>query len=176
MPGFVQQVQMPCNDCGGTGKVHKEKCPHCKGKKVIPGTKTLEIVIERGMADGEKIVFKGQAEQSPDMSPGDMVFILKTQPNTRFRRTGDNLHYVMHISLLEALVGFEKPITHLDSHIVTVRRDRVTSPGDVITVGGEGMPKHKFPSERGDLFVELIIDFPNSVTSKQAEAFIRLLQ
>ena len=56
-PGFVQQMQQPCNKCGGKGKVVTSKCPVCNGQKVIHGTDDLLITIERGMADGQEIVF-----------------------------------------------------------------------------------------------------------------------
>ena len=44
----------------------------------------------------------------------------------------------MRISLKEALLGFDKEIPHLDDHIVTVKKNGVTQPGDVIKVRGEG--------------------------------------
>ena len=34
-PGFTVQMQQTCDKCGGKGYVHKQKCPHCRGKKVL---------------------------------------------------------------------------------------------------------------------------------------------
>jgi len=47
-PGFVQQVQSQCDVCAGTGKIVKSKCPHCQGKKIVRGEKTIDVYIERG--------------------------------------------------------------------------------------------------------------------------------
>lgn len=55
-PGFVQQVQMQCDVCGGKGKIIKSTCRRCKGKKVVTGEKKLDIHVEAGMPDGHKIV------------------------------------------------------------------------------------------------------------------------
>jgi hypothetical protein len=38
---------------------------------------------------------------------------------------GDDLYTNVTISLLDALIGFEMKIEHLDGHLVTVTRDKV---------------------------------------------------
>lgn len=48
-------------------------------------------------------------------------------------------------------------VQHLDGHEVTLERDRVTQPGYVLKVAGEGMPRRSFPSEFGDLYVEFAV-------------------
>ena len=56
-PGFVSQMQQPCEKCGAKGKVVTSKCGVCGGQKVIHGTDELLVTVERGMADGEQITF-----------------------------------------------------------------------------------------------------------------------
>lgn len=174
-PGFVQQTQTVCDECGGKGKKVTSTCPHCGGKKVEVGEDNLMVSIERGMVDGEKIVFSQQADESPDTTPGDLVFRLVTAPHKRFVRQGDNLHFSLTVSLLEALVGFSKKIKHLDGHTVDVVRTEVTKPGQVLTIQGEGMPQHNFPSQTGDLLIEITVKFPASLTEEQKEGFKKLL-
>eukprot|EP00967_Tisochrysis_lutea_P101552 scaffold152497_cov31-Tisochrysis_lutea.AAC.2 len=57
----------------------------------------------------------------------------------------------MTIPLRAALLGFETSFPHLDGHTVTVKRTGVTKPGQTMRIKGEGMPKHGFSSEFGDL-------------------------
>lgn len=175
-PGFVQQTQTVCDECGGKGKKVTSTCPHCSGKKVEVSEDNLMVAVERGMLDGEKIVFSQQADESPDSTPGDLIFKVVTAPHKRFVRSGDNLHFSLTISLLEALVGFSKKIKHLDGHTVDVIRTEVTRPGQVITIQGEGMPQHNFPSQTGDLHIEITVKFPASLTEEQKEGFKKLLQ
>jgi DnaJ-class molecular chaperone len=40
----------------------------------------------------------------------------------------------------------------------------------VLTLKGEGMPVHNFPSEFGDLKVAVTVDFPSAVSEEQAAA------
>ena len=51
--------------------------------------------------------------------------------HARFRREGNDLHYDLHISLKESLLGFNKKIEHLDGHQVTVKQPKITQPFEV---------------------------------------------
>lgn len=128
-PGFNIQTQMPCNACGGRGKIPKAPCNVCGGSKQVMEEKPLDIVVERGAPDGEELRFERMSEQTPDAIPGDVVFVLRQQSHPRFRRDGDNLHIDLTISLRDALLGFSTQITHLDNHMVKLDQKTVTSHG-----------------------------------------------
>lgn len=38
--------------------------------------KILEVHVDKGMKDGQKIVFAGEGDQEPDLEPGDIVIVL----------------------------------------------------------------------------------------------------
>ncbi|KJE89879.1 heat shock protein DnaJ family protein [Capsaspora owczarzaki ATCC 30864] len=170
-PGFVQQMQTTCPKCNGKGKIVTSTCPTCKGHKVVRGDDLLSVDVERGMPDGHRITFPREGDQHPDITPGDIIITLRTVPNKRFRRHGNNLYMKETITLLEALTGFERSIKHLDGRTITIQRTAVTQPGFVHEIPQEGMPKHDDPSDRGKLFVEIAVVLPSSITSTQAEAF-----
>eukprot|EP01112_Ceratiomyxa_fruticulosa_P001467 TRINITY_DN1160_c0_g1_i2.p1 TRINITY_DN1160_c0_g1~~TRINITY_DN1160_c0_g1_i2.p1 ORF type:complete len:370 (+),score=77.55 TRINITY_DN1160_c0_g1_i2:183-1292(+) len=175
-PGFVQQTQSPCDECGGKGKKVTSTCHHCHGKKVEPSEEELTVIVERGMQDGQQITFEGQGDEAPDTQPGNVHFRIVTVPHKRFTRKGDDLYHQASISLLEALVGFTKKIKHLDGRMVEITRTEVTKPGFVLTIEEEGMPVHNYPSQKGKLFVEFTVRFPTSITDEQKEGFKKLLQ
>ncbi|EFA77749.1 heat shock protein DnaJ family protein [Heterostelium album PN500] len=166
-PGFVQQMQTTCDECGGKGKKTTSKCPHCQGKKVETGEETYTVEIERGMSEGQTIKLEGMGEEAPDTTPGDVIFRIVQIPHKDFSRSGDNLHYKMSISLLEALTGFDKEIEHLDKHKVRVQRKEVTRPGFILQIPNEGMPHHDFASQTGNLFIEFTVIFPTTITEEQ---------
>ncbi|KAG9301669.1 hypothetical protein G9A89_016740 [Geosiphon pyriformis] len=167
------QIQTTCDVCGGKGKTIKTKCPHCQGKKVRRGNEQLTVNIEKGMADGEQIVFEQESDESPDTIPGDIIFKLKTIPHPVFVRKGDNLYTKETINLIEALTGFEKNITHLDDRRITIKRETVTQPGFVEVVKGEGMPRYR-SSQRGNLYVEFTVVFPTLLENETKEGLRKL--
>jgi len=174
-PGFVQHIQSQCDVCGGKGKVVSSTCHHCHGSKVEPVEELLNVWIEKGMADGSVITFPQHSDERPEWNPGDVEMYIKTLPHARFTRKGNDLSVVQHVSLLQALTGFEIDVEHLDKHMVHVARTEVTPPNFVLKVPGEGMPIHSTPSIHGDLYIEFIVDFPKSITKEQSNAFKELL-
>ncbi|KAI8904049.1 hypothetical protein EDD86DRAFT_242523 [Gorgonomyces haynaldii] len=170
-PGFYQQMQTTCDKCGGEGKIVKQKCASCGGTKVKRGSNQISLTIEKGMRDGQKIVFEGEADQYPDQAAGDVEFKIKQRKHPLFERKGDHLHIRYTITLSEALLGFKKELKHLDDSLFEISRSNITPPGFVQTITGKGMPKADYSLEYGDLFVEYQILFPETLTDAQKKAF-----
>ena len=169
-PGFVQQVQQACGSCGGTGKQVKKKCPECKGNKVGKGQSSLELDLERGMKEGHQVVFEMEADQSPDLIPGDVVLVVRSRKHDVFTRKDDiHLEMTLKLTMKEALLGFRRGVTHMDGHVFEVSRSEITPYGTKVLLRGEGMPRFGVPSEKGDLTVTLIFELPGSLTTQQAE-------
>lgn len=177
-PGFQVQMQQPCDKCSGAGKRPKHKCPVCSGKKVVKDKKDLTVDIEKGMKDNEKIVFARQSEQRPGTMPGDVVVNLRQKPHHRFTRSTTNLNDLntdMSISLKEALTGFSKNIEQLDGRQIPLARTTVTKPFEIISIPKEGMPNHDMPSEQGNMFVKMNIQFPDRLSDHQRQTIMKLL-
>jgi DnaJ-class molecular chaperone len=153
-PGMVVQQQE---------EVHsKEKC---KNEETI-----LNASVERGMGTGAELSFPRMSEQRPGQIPGNVVMTLKQKPHGRFKRSGDDLHVDMVLTLKEALLGFSRGVLHLDERTVTVAQQKITKPGETKRLKGEGMPHHNFPSEFGDLVVKFQIKMPAQLSGDQRRA------
>lgn len=165
-PGMVQQVQVACDGCQGEGEVFDEKnrCKTCAGHKVMPDRKILEVHIDKGMEDEQKIVFNGESNQEPGVPPGDIIVVLDEKEHPVFKRSGLNLVMELEITLVEALCGFQRVITHLDDRqlLITSPPSTVVKTGDIRTVSGEGMPKYKDPYEKGRLIITFKVIFPSN--------------
>lgn len=163
---MIQQMQSACNECGGEGEVIKEKdrCKTCHGKKVTTEKKVHEVVVEKGMSDGQRIKFTGEADQAPGIVPGDIVVIINEKEHPFFRRNGKDLHCKVKIDLVTALAGGSFTIKHLDDRILegVVKPGEVIKPDEIRVIEGEGMPEYKRSYNRGDLFVQFEVVFPPS--------------
>ncbi|XP_012726948.2 dnaJ homolog subfamily A member 4 [Fundulus heteroclitus] len=165
-PGMIQQIQSVCADCQGQGEKFssKDRCKNCNGHKVERKKKILEVHIDKGMKDGQKITFHGEGDQEPGLEPGDVVIVLDQKEHPVFQRQGNNLIMKMDIKLAEALCGFRKTIRTLDGRTLIVG----TKPGEVIRhnhvkcVENEGMPIHRDPYERGMLIIQFQVEFPEN--------------
>ncbi|KAF7312295.1 Chaperone protein DnaJ [Mycena indigotica] len=174
-PGMFAQSQTTCNDCGGRGKVIGKKCPHCNGEKVVDYSGHYTLDILPGMPEGHEVVFEGESDESPDWEPGDVVLRVRSRKNKGgWRRKESSLYWRETIGVDEALLGFDRNLTHLDGHVVRLQRKGVTQPGFVQTIEGEGMPHFEKPTF-GDLYVEYNVVLPTEISPpirrKLAEAF-----
>lgn len=163
-PGMVQQMQSVCPDCHGEGEIinEKDRCKECKGKKVTNETKILEVHVDKGMKDGQRITFRGEGDQLPDIEPGDVIIILQQKEHELFTRNDNDLYCTNNLSLTEALCGFQFTLKHLDGRDLVINSPPgvVVSPGSVRCVVGEGMPFYRNPFEKGNLLVRFDITFP----------------
>ena len=173
-PGFVQQVQQPCSKCGGKGKIFDKMCHVCHGRKLTTKPHQISVDIERGMKDGEQIVFEYEGNQHPDLDPGHIIVVLQQRKHRVFTRDGNDLKMDFKISLKDALLGWTNSVTHLDGHTVKFGKDRVTKPGEVLKIEGEGMPVHNFPSQKGDLYITITVEMPKTITKEQRDAISTL--
>ncbi|CAL5393673.1 unnamed protein product [Camellia sinensis] len=126
---MIQQMQHPCNECKGTGETinDKDPCPQCKGDKVVKEKKVLEVV-EKGMQNGQRIIFPEEADAVPDMITGDIVFVLQQEVHPKFKRKGDDIFVEHPLTLTEAFCGFQFIITHLDNRQLLIQ----SHPGEVV--------------------------------------------
>lgn len=165
--GMAQQIEQICSHCQGQGEIiaAKDRCKTCNGKKTVRDRKILEVHVEKGMRDGQKIVFSGEGDQDPDLQPGDIVIVLEEQEHSVFKRSKNDLIMRMPLQLVESLCGFQKVIKTLDNRDLVV----TNLPGEVVKhdsfkcIPGEGMPQYKNPFEKGRLIVQFQIIFPSTI-------------
>uniref|UniRef100_A0A6N2LQD4 J domain-containing protein n=1 Tax=Salix viminalis TaxID=40686 RepID=A0A6N2LQD4_SALVM len=178
-PSMIQQMQHACNECKGTGETinDKDRCPQCKGEKVVQEKKVLEVVVEKGMQNGQKVTFPGEADEAPDTVTGDIVFVLQQKDHPKFKRKGDDLFVEHTLSLTEALCGFQFVLTHLDGRQLLIKSQpgEVVKPDQFKAINDEGMPMYQRPFMRGKLYIHFSVEFPDSLSPDMCKALEAVL-
>jgi DnaJ family protein A protein 2 len=171
-PGMFQQMRTHCPDCDGRGEVVAEssKCVDCKGKKVISDQKIINVEIDKGVHEGKKICFSGEASQEPGMETGDVIFVIQELPHDSFKRSGDDLIMEREISLLDALTGFSFEFKHLDDRpvVIQISPGDIIKPDDIREVPGLGMPIYTRSYDFGNLYVKFNVKFPTALNNDQS--------
>nr|CAB3464002.1 unnamed protein product [Digitaria exilis] len=126
-PGMYQQMT-------------EQVCDQCPNVKFVREGDFLTVDIEKGMQDGQEVLFFEEGEPKIDGEPGDLK--------------------------LQALVGFEKTIKHLDNHLVEIGTKGITKPKEIRKFKGEGMPLYQ-SNKKGDLYVTFEVLFPKTLTDDQ---------
>jgi DnaJ-class molecular chaperone len=124
--------------------------------------------MEKGMKDGEEIIFPKEASELPGVVPGDVVFIVDQTPHPVFERIGNHLYTNLEITLEEALLGFSKTIKSLDGRNVAIEGKTITPPFHSVIITGEGMPI-KGTSRFGDMHVTIKVKLPELSSEESKE-------
>ena len=162
--GFTE----PCRECQGVGTVVDEKCPECRGTGGITKTRTLNVRIPAGVADGQRIRLAGRGEPGERGGPaGDLHLLVKVKADNVFGRDGDDLTLTVPISYGEAVFGTDLRVPTMDGS-VTLRVAPGTPSGRTLRVRGRGVPRRD--GTIGDLLVTVEVDVPSNLSPEARKA------
>lgn len=155
-------------------KINRKVYDTATGKRKFDG-KEVEVNIKPGYKEGTKIKYKGFGDQTEDGGTQDLHLVIKQKPHERFTRQGDDLRTFVELDLKEALTSWERIVDAIDGRRLRVTAGTPTQPGREIRYPEQGMPKSKKPEERGDMIVEVKVNFPKSLTTQQKEELAKIL-
>lgn len=95
-----------------------QECEQCPNVQLVEETVKLSFDIEPGMDTGHVITLSEEGEPHADGDSGDLNIIMVSDPHPFFHRDKFNLKIKASITLVDALVGFQREIEHLDGHKV----------------------------------------------------------
>ena len=171
-PGMISQSSRVCFDCQGQGKTIKdgEICPECNGTKLINTKKKIKTSLRSNMANGEKIVIPEEANHVFGVDvQGDLIIVVEEKPHKTFKRVKNDLYLEKKISLIEALCGLEFVIQHLDGRKLLIKTVEIIQPNTKKCIKNEGM------NSSGDLIIEFIVVFPNSISNERKEYLQKII-
>jgi curved DNA-binding protein len=135
-------------------------------RMVDVGGRRLEVKIPAGVSDGAKIKLRGGGMRANGGSAGDLVITVRIAHDPRFERRGHDLHTELQLSLSEALLGAEVPVT-TPTGKVKLRIRPNTQNLQQIHVPGRGMPRKN--GEKGDLVVTARVVLPKLDDTARAD-------
>lgn len=182
-PGMFQQIQQPCDACGGRGKTITSPCDHCHGNGAQQTSKHFDVHVPAGAPRGKEIRLTGKGNETPGVLAGDLVLVLQEDLSASkgYRRGGQNLYRTEPLTAKEAAQGgWSRTIpflTDVESDAIEdilIKREAgvVVMDGDIEVISGMGMPKYVDGNvidddEYGDLYIEYKI-IPSSLGDASA--------
>jgi molecular chaperone DnaJ len=164
---------MVCDECHGAGRVPKQPCRRCRGRGRQAQTRTLEVEVPAGIADGQRIRLGGRGHAGEAGAPaGDLYVVVRVRDDVRFVREGDDLITALDVAAPLAALGATLEVPTLDGQ-ASIELPAGTQPGEVLTLRGQGMPALR-RGRRGDLRVVVNVLVPRRLTAEQRELLERL--
>ncbi len=160
--GVVSQ-QTPCQSCRGEGTKFKDTCSQCQGEGHHRDKVKYEIKIPQGVEDGETLRLRGRGEAGRrGGQAGDLYVHVRVKPSHEFERHGLDLHSTVSISVPEALLGTDHPLTTFWGE-VNLTVPELTPDGSRLRVRGQGV---KRDGRQGDHLVTVSYALPKTLSQK----------
>ena len=180
--GIVQQVQNTmfgrtirqsvCPDCGGSGKIIKEKCPDCKGKGSQRKETTVTLDIPAGVDTNSYMKKKGYGQAAPlGGVPGDLIVVFRVEPHKIFKRDKFDLLVELPISFKTAALGGTVKVPTVDDTF-DFNIPEGTQSGQVFTVRGKGIRSAR--GNTGNLILRVLVEVPTKLSRDQKKEIERL--
>ena len=163
--GFFS-IQQTCPHCRGSGRIIAEPCTACSGQGKIKKTKTLEVKIPAGIAEGMRIRSAGNGEPGTNGGPpGDLYIELRVKPHEIFERDGDDLHCSVPVGMTTAVLGGNIEVPTLSGK-AEIDLPESTQHGKTFRLRGKGI-KGVRSSYPGDLYCHITVETPVRITEHQ---------
>jgi len=140
-----------------------EEAFHGTTRRVEVQGKRLEVSIPRGADSGTRVKLTGQGPAG-----GDLVVVVRVRPHPVFNRRGADLERELPITLGEALLGAEVPVTTLKGKVL-LRIPAGTQNGRIFRLKGQGMPVLR-KDDVGDILAKVRVVLPASLSPDAEEA------
>lgn len=127
-----------------------------KRRVALPGGREVDVVIPKGVADGQVIRLRGLGRSVMGGEPGDALLTIRFAPHERFTVEGLNLRQRLAVELDEAVLGGTVRVPTLGGQ-VEITLPPMTSSGRTFRLRGKGLPGK---DGRGDLFATVEIRLP----------------
>jgi molecular chaperone DnaJ len=164
------EMSRVCDECGGSGKVPKEKCPACGGAGVFKKEEGIDIKIPQGIDNGEMIRLSGAGEAVPHGSAGDLYIKVHVRKHKIFRKEGADLIMSLDVKVSDAILGGKYELETLDGKTILDIPSGSNS-GDILRLRGKGVP---YGRNRGDILVYLNVKIPKKISKQAREAVEKL--
>ena len=162
-------VERTCPTCSGLGQIIKNPCKQCGGAGRIEKNRSLSVNIPAGVETGTKIRLAGEGEAGlRGGPPGDLYIFVSVREHDLFERDGNNLFCRIPVPMTTAAMGGDIEVPTIDGGRARVKIPGGSQSGRQMRLRGKGMPSLR-GGARGDLYIELAVETPVNLTSKQKE-------
>jgi molecular chaperone DnaJ len=160
------QTSSTCPTCNGSGQQITSKCTVCHGEGTTRGEETISINIPAGVSDGMQLSMSGKGNAAPNGGiPGDLIILIEETPHESLKREGNNIVYDLHVSIIDAALGFSVEVPTIDGK-AKIKIEPGTQSGKLLRLKGKGIPEVN-SYHRGDEIIHVNIWTPKALSTEE---------
>jgi molecular chaperone DnaJ len=166
-------AQQACPACHGRGMEIDSPCPDCRGHGRIQKHKTLSVKVPPGVDTGDRIRLAGEGEAGENGGPpGDLYVQIHVKRHPIFERDDSHLYCEVPIPFTTAALGGDLDVPTLEGK-VKLKIPEGTQTGKLFRVRGKGI-KPVRGGTVGDLLCRVVVETPVKLSEEQKDLLNRL--
>ena len=159
-PGRRRAQPMRGDDIKATITITLEDvAAQAKKRITLPTGRGVDVVVPKGVSDGQVIRLRGLGEDIPGVEPGDVLLTIRFAPHPRFTVEGSDLRLQLPVEIEDAVLGGPVRIPTLTG-AVEMKIPPKTNSGRTFRLKGKGLPGK---SGAGDLLATVEIKLPDKM-------------
>ena len=162
-PFGVFAVESVCPKCHGDGEEITDPCSSCSGKGYTKIKKTISIDIPAGINNNDVIRLRELGNEHSS-ERGDIYLKITVASHPFFKRNGTDIYCEMPIAFSDLVLGTTLKLKLFDNTI-KVKIPSNTPTNTTFKVKGEGFPDVNKRGNTGSLYVRVIADVPDKLSS-----------
>ena len=131
----------------------------------------IEVKFRKGIRDGQSLKIPGKGLPGKNGGPsGDLIIKVKIAEHPKYERKDNDLYMDAAVDLFSAVLGGTERIK-TPGGTLKINIPEGAQSGRKMKLTKQGMPDYNNPSNKGDLYIKLLIKVPENLTQKEKELF-----
>lgn len=145
------------------------------GVKILSvGDKKIRLTLKPGIWDRQKIKIAGKGVSGNNGGEnGDLYITFLIKPHPEYRLDGTDLFKDIPVSVYSALLGAALEVRTISGKF-ELKIPPGTKNGTVLRLKGKGFPVYGKPGEQGNLFLRVVLQLPENLTSGEKKLWREL--
>ncbi len=145
------------------------------GVKILSvGDKKIRLTLKPGIWDRQKIKIAGKGVSGNNGGEnGDLYITFLIKPHPEYRLDGTDLFKDIPVSVYSALLGAALEVRTISGKF-ELKIPPGTKNGTILRLKGKGFPVYGKPGEQGNLFLRVVLQLPENLTSGEKKLWREL--
>lgn len=130
--------------------------------------RTVEVRIPAGVTDGARVRVAGEGGRGSGSGPsGDLFLRVQLKPHPVFEVKGRDVYTKTRVPVPTAVLGGEVDVVTPEAKTLRLKVPAGTQSGQRFRLRGHGWPTVGRPDERGDLYANVEVDIPKTLSEEE---------
>ncbi|MGH9221728.1 MAG: DnaJ C-terminal domain-containing protein [Vicinamibacterales bacterium] len=135
-------------------------------------SRTVEVRIPAGVTDGSRVRVAGEGGRGAGSgASGDLYLRVQLKPHPVFDVKGRDVFTRTRVPVPTAVLGGEVDVTTPEAKTLRLKVPAGTQSGQKFRLRGHGLPNVGKPDERGDLYANVEVEIPKSLSDEEKKHY-----